>query len=174
MAGRTLQVGDLAPEFALPGPGGRAVALSEVLERGPVVLYFYPKDETLGCTVEACAFRDDHQRFLAAGAAVVGVSRDDEASHARFAAHHGLPFLLLSDATGEVHRQYGVSSRLGLADRVTYVIDGAGVVRHVFDSKVRMRAHVDRSLDLVRQLAAVRADEREPARADALAKSERG
>jgi peroxiredoxin Q/BCP len=144
----------VAPDFALPGPGGREARLSELLGRGPVVLYFYPKDETLGCTVEACAFRDDHQRFLEAGAAVVGVSRDDEASHARFAAHHGLPFLLLSDPTGEVHRLFGVSSRLGLADRVTYVIDRAGVVRHVFDSKVRMRAHVDRSLEVVRELAA--------------------
>ena len=153
MAGRTLRVGEVAPDFVLPGPGGREVRLSELFGRGPVVLYFYPKDETLGCTVEACAFRDSNQDFLEAGAAVVGVSRDDEASHARFAAHHGLPFLLLSDPTGEVHRQYGVTSRLGLADRVTYVIDRGGIVRHVFDSKVRMRAHVDRSLDVVRELA---------------------
>jgi peroxiredoxin Q/BCP len=110
----------------------------------------------LGCTVEACAFRDAHQRFVDAGTTVVGVSRDDEASHARFAAHHELPFLLLSDPTGEVHRQYGASGRLAFANRVTYVIDRAGVVRYVFDSKVRMRAHVDRSLDVARELAAVR------------------
>jgi len=154
MAGRTLRVGDVAPDFVLPGPGGREVRLSELFGRGPVVLYFYPKDETLGCTVEACAFRDSNDLFLEAGAAVVGVSRDDEASHARFTAHHGLPFLLLSDPTGEVHRQYGVKSLLGVADRVTYVIDRAGVIRHIFDSKVRMRAHVDRSLEVVRALAA--------------------
>jgi peroxiredoxin Q/BCP len=153
MAGRTLRVGDVAPDFVLPGPGGREVRLSELFGRGPVVLYFYPKDETLGCTVEACAFRDSNDLFLEADAAVVGVSRDDEASHARFRAHHGLPFLLLSDPTGQVHRQYGVASLLGVADRVTYVIDRAGVIRHVFDSKVRMRAHVDRSLEVVRALA---------------------
>ena len=153
MAARTLRVGDVAPDFVLPGPGGREVRLSELFGRGPVVLYFYPKDETLGCTVEACAFRDSNDLFLEAGAAVVGVSRDDEASHARFSARHGLPFLLLSDPAGQVHRQYGVSSLLGLADRVTYVIDRAGVIRHVFDSKVRMRAHVDRSLEVVRALA---------------------
>ena len=146
-------MGEVAPDFVLPGPGGREVRLSELFGRGPVVLYFYPKDETLGCTVEACAFRDSNQDFLEAGAAVVGVSRDDEASHARFAAHHGLPFLLLSDPTGEVHRLYGVSGLLGLAGRVTYVIDRGGIVRHVFDSMVRMRAHVDRSLDVVRELA---------------------
>jgi len=154
MAGKALRVGDVAPDFVLPGPGGHEVRLSELFGRGPVVLYFYPKDETLGCTVEACAFRDSNDLFLEAGAAVVGVSRDDEASHALFSAHHNLPFLLLSDPKGEVHRQYGVASLLGLADRVTYVIDRAGVIRHVFDSKVRMRAHVDRSLEVVRALAA--------------------
>jgi len=156
MAGQTLRVGEVAPDFVLPGPGGRQVRLSELFGQGPVVLYFYPKDETLGCTVEACAFRDAYQGFVDVKATVVGVSRDDEASHARFAAHHGLPFLLLSDPTGEVHRQYGVSGRLAFANRVTYVIDRAGVVRHVFDSKVRMKAHVDRSLDVARELAAAR------------------
>jgi len=146
-------VGDVAPDFALPGPGGREVRLGELLGRGPLVLYFYPKDETLGCTVEACAFRDAHRDFVGAGAQVVGVSRDDEASHARFAARHDLPFLLLSDPTGEVHRRYGVSRWLALVDRVTFVIDGHGVIRHVYDSKVRMRAHVDRALQIVRALA---------------------
>jgi peroxiredoxin Q/BCP len=154
MAGAALRVGDVAPDFALPGPGGAEVRLGELLGRGPVVLYFYPKDETLGCTVEACAFRDAHQDFVAAGAAVVGVSRDDEASHASFAGRHNLPFLLLSDPTGEVHGRYGVEAGLVLADRVTFVIARDGIIRHVYDSKLRMHAHVDRSLEIVRGLAA--------------------
>ena len=117
-------VGERAPEFTLPGPGGRAVSLAELLRGGTVVLYFYPKDQTPGCTMEACAFRDDIDAFSAAGAQVVGISRDDEASHARFAAKHKLPFLLLSDTTGETHARYGVTKKLGfIPDRMTFVID---------------------------------------------------
>jgi len=146
-------VGQRAPEFTLPGPGGRAVSLAELLRGGVVVLYFYPKDQTPGCTMEACAFRDDIDAFSAAGAQVVGISRDDEASHARFAAKHKLPFLLLSDPTGETHTRYGVTKKLGfIPDRMTFVIDRQGIVRHVFSSMLRMRAHVDESLAIVRQL----------------------
>jgi len=148
-------VGQRAPEFTLPGPGGRPVSLAELLRGGTVVLYFYPKDQTPGCTMEACAFRDDIDAFSAAGAQVVGISRDDEASHARFAAKHKLPFLLLSDKTGETHTRYGVTKKLGfIPDRMTFVIDQQGIVRHVFSSMLRMRAHVDESLAIVRHLRA--------------------
>jgi thioredoxin-dependent peroxiredoxin len=147
-------VGEPAPDFTLPGPGGRAVSLAELRRGGTVVLYFYPKDQTPGCTIEACAFRDDIDAFSAAGAQVVGISRDDEASHARFAARHKLPFLLLSDTTGETHARYGVNKKLGLIpDRTTFVIDPQGIVRHVFSSMIRMRAHVDESLAIVRRLS---------------------
>jgi peroxiredoxin Q/BCP len=146
-------VGERAPEFTLAGPGGRSVSLAELLRGGAVVLYFYPKDQTPGCTMEACAFRDDIDAFAAAGAQVVGISRDDEASHARFAAKHKLPFLLLSDPTGETHARYGVTKKLGfIPDRMTFVIDQGGIVRHVFSSMIRMRAHVDESLAIVRRL----------------------
>jgi thioredoxin-dependent peroxiredoxin len=144
--------GDRAPPFTLPGPGGKPVSLAELLARGPVVLYFYPRDDTAGCTVEACAFRDAYPELRAAGAEVVGVSRDDEPSHAAFAARHGLPFPLLGDPTGEVHAAYGVGQILVLKDRVTFVIDREGTVRHVFDSKLRWRAHVDQALAAVRKL----------------------
>jgi thioredoxin-dependent peroxiredoxin len=148
-------VGERAPDFTLAGPGGRAVNLAELLRDGAVVLYFYPKDQTPGCTIEACAFRDEIEAFTAAGAQVVGVSRDDEASHARFVAKHRLPFLLLSDTDGETHARYGVTKTLGfIPDRTTFVIDRDGIVRHVFSSMVRMRAHVDESLAIVRALAA--------------------
>jgi thioredoxin-dependent peroxiredoxin len=146
-------VGAPAPDFTLPGPGGRSVSLAELRRNGAVVLYFYPKDQTPGCTMEACGFRDEIDEFAEAGAQVVGVSRDDETSHARFAARHKLPFLLLSDTSGEVHARYGVSKKLGLIpDRTTFVIDRDGVVRHVFSSMLRMRAHVDESLAIVRRL----------------------
>jgi thioredoxin-dependent peroxiredoxin len=146
-------VGQPAPDFTLPGPGGAPVSLSELLRGGPVVLYFYPKDQTPGCTMEACGFRDAIDAFAAAGAQVVGISRDDETSHARFAAKHKLPFLLLSDTTGEIHTRYGVTKKLGLIpDRMTFVIDRDGIVQLAFQSMIRMRAHVDESLAIVRRL----------------------
>ena len=146
-------VGAPAPDFTLPGPEGRAVSLAELRQGGAVVLYFYPKDQTAGCTLEACAFRDEIDAFREAGAQVVGISRDDEQSHARFAAKHKLPFLLLSDTTGETHARYGVTKKLGLIpDRTTFVIDRDGIVRLVYSSMIRMRAHVEESLAFVQTL----------------------
>jgi peroxiredoxin Q/BCP len=147
-------VGEKAPDFALSDAEGRRVSLSDLLARGPLVLYFYPQDETMGCTVEACAFRDAHQEFVDVGAQVVGISRDSPESHARFVAHHRLPFVLLSDGTGEVHRRYGIGKLLGIVDRVTFVIDRDGVVRHRFDSKLRWRAHVTTALSALKDVSA--------------------
>jgi peroxiredoxin Q/BCP len=149
------RVGERAPDFQLLGPGGQPITLHDLLSKGPLVLYFYPRDETAGCTVEACAFRDAYEDFLAAGSQVVGVSRDDEASHARFAASHQLPFLLLSDPTGEAHDRYGVRRHLGglIRDRVTFVIDREGLIRHAFSSPVRFNAHVSEALATIRALA---------------------
>ena len=147
------RVGERAPDFTLPNANGEPIRLADLRTRKVVVLYFYPKDETAGCTVEACAFRDAYEDFTAAGAEVVGVSRDDAASHTRFAAHHKLPFTLLSDAGGAVHELYGVQSRLGfLRDRVTFVIDRSGIIRKVFTSMIDMRGHVQSSLPVVRDL----------------------
>jgi len=147
-------VGDQAPDFTLPAGDGPPVRLSELLSRKVVVLYFYPQDETPGCTVESCAFRDAYDDFRAAGAEVVGVSRDDGASHRKFAAHHRLPFLLLSDPEGRVHDLYGIRTRLRfLRDRVTFVIDRSGIVRHVFTSMIDMQGHVKKALPIVRELA---------------------
>jgi thioredoxin-dependent peroxiredoxin len=148
-------VGERAPDFTLPRADGAPVRLAELTAKKTVVLYFYPKDETAGCTVESCAFRDAYEDFTAAGAEVVGISRDDGASHARFAAHHKLPFILLSDTKGDVHDLYGIRTRLGfLRDRVTFVIDRGGIVRHVFSSQIDMQGHVKRALPVVRELVA--------------------
>ena len=110
-----------------------------------VVLYFYPKDNTSGCTAEACAFRDSYETFTDAGAEVIGVSSDSADKHAGFASKHRLPFTLLADQGGRVRKAYGVPAALGfLPGRVTYVIDRTGTVRHVFNSMTNIDGHVKR------------------------------
>jgi len=148
----TIAVGERAPDFTLPASSG-VVRLADVLQQKAVVLYFYPKDETPGCTAEACAFRDGYEVFTQAGAEVIGVSDDTVESHRAFAAHHRLPFRLLSDPGGEVRKLYGVSGWLGLLrGRVTFVIDRQGIVRHVFDSQLQATRHIDEALETVRNL----------------------
>jgi len=155
-----VEVGERAPDFALPNQAGEVVRLDDVVGKKAVVLYFYPKDETAGCTAEACGFRDRYEAFLDAGAEVIGVSSDPPGSHRSFAAHHRLPFILLSDEKDEVRRLYGVPRTLGIiAGRVTYVIDRRGIVRHVFSSQFDAAKHVDEALAALRQLAA---EERPP------------
>lgn len=152
---RGIQVGDDAPDFTLPSQTGEPVRLKDRLGEHVVVLYFYPKDNTTGCTAEACAFRDSHEVFSEAGAEVIGVSSDSVDSHSAFADRHGLPFTLLSDKDGQARKSYGVPSLLGLLPgRVTYVIDRQGKVRHVFNSMTRISHHIDDALEVVRQLQA--------------------
>lgn len=149
------RVGERAPDFTLPRADGTPFRLSEAVRRGVVVLYFYPKDETMGCVAEACAFRDQYEVFTEAGAQVVGVSADSAESHQQFAAHHRLPFVLLTDADGKVRKSYGVGKLLGIIDgRITYVIDTRGIVRHVFSSRLQPTRHVAEALAVVRELAA--------------------
>ncbi len=155
MASRNaLVVGSPAPDFTLHDQSGRAVHFAELLKQGPVVLYFYPKDHTPGCTLEACGFRDAQADFAKAGATVVGVSDDTVAEHARFAAQHALPFTLLSDARGQVRELYGVPRLFGvIPGRVTFVVDPDGMIRHAFTSHLRMQRHVVEALETVRKLA---------------------
>ena len=148
--------GQPAPDFELPDASGRMVKLSSFRGQKTVVLYFYPKDETPGCTAEACEFRDRYEDFTSAGAEVVGVSTDSTESHGNFASHHKLPFVLLSDSEGKARKAFGVKSTLGLIPgRITFVIDRGGVVRLVFNSQIRARAHVAKALELVKTLEAV-------------------
>ncbi|ADI13325.1 peroxiredoxin [Truepera radiovictrix] len=150
-----LQPGDRAPDFALRDASGRTVALRDLLGKGPVVVYFYPKDNTKGCTAQACAFRDHYLVFKEAGAEVVGISTDSEASHRAFAEQHDLPFILLSDPKGEVARAYGATALLGLmTGRVSFVLDERGTVRHVFNDLFHATRHVDEALKVVRALSA--------------------
>ena len=150
---KAVKIGDRAPDFTLPDQDGKPVSLGELLAEGCVVLFFYPKDDTPGCTAEACSFRDEYEELSEAGATVVGVSSDDVESHRRFADKHRLPFRLLSDRGGDVRRRFGVPKTLGFIDgRVTYVIDAQGVICHVFNSQLRTGRHVEEALRLVRSL----------------------
>ena len=148
-----VRVGDQAPDFTLPSQSGTPVRLSDYRGRRVVVLYFYPKDNTRGCTAEACAFRDSHEVFAEAGAEVIGISSDSVNSHRRFANRHQLPFVLLSDKGGAVRKRYGVPTTLAiLPGRVTYVIDRKGTVRHIFSSMTNIDQHVGDALAVVKQL----------------------
>lgn len=121
-----------APGFSAPDETGKARTLAEFRGR-PVVLYFYPKDGTPGCTREACAFRDEWQRIAATGAQVLGVSLDSVESHAAFKQQHSLPFPLLSDTDGKLLEAYGVTRNAkGYASRTTFVIDAEGIIRRIF------------------------------------------
>jgi thioredoxin-dependent peroxiredoxin len=142
-----LPVGAVAPDFEGRDVTGKLVHLSEV--RGhPSVVYFYPKDETPGCTHEACAFRDAFARYQAKQITVFGVSRDSLESHREFRTHHALPFPLVADENGNVDRAYGVPSTLGMSKRVTFLVGSDGKV-------VRVWPDVDPAIHADEVLAAV-------------------
>jgi peroxiredoxin Q/BCP len=153
----TLEAGQKAPEFDLPADGGGRVRLADLRGR-PVVLYFYPKDDTSGCTREAIDFAGSLPEFTAAGVTVIGVSKDSVASHDRFKAKHDLPFALASDESGAVVEAYGSwveksmygRSYMGI-DRSTFLIDGQGTVRQVW-RKVQVPGHVEAVLAAARSL----------------------
>jgi len=152
-----VEVGQPAPDFTLPDQNGEEVTLSQ-FRGSPVVLYFYPKDDTPGCTKEACAFRDARAPYEKAGAKVIGVSPDDVKAHKKFAEKYELPFTLVADAEKEVCRTYGVWQQKNLYGKVsmgvvrtTFVIDAEGVVRYVFP-KVKVDGHAEVVLDAVQAL----------------------
>ncbi len=149
------QVGSKAPDFTLVGTGGKKVGLRDFIGRKHLVLYFYPKDATPGCTMEACGFRDAYPHFEEHGTVILGVSRDGVDSHEKFSSKHRLPFLLLSDPNVEVCTAYGVfgtKSFLGREflgiHRTTFVIDSRGTIRGVFP-KVKVREHVEEVLRFI-------------------------
>ena len=134
MAAHTLKPGDDAPNFSLPDNQGRQVSLNDFKGKW-VVLYFYPKDDTPGCTTEACHFRDDFKLLENLGAQVIGMSIDDSFSHKKFAEKYNLPFPLLSDASGEVASLYGALNNflvIKLAKRYTYLINPQGKIAKIY------------------------------------------
>jgi peroxiredoxin Q/BCP len=148
-----VKVGDRAPGFTLPNQSGEMVDLRDFIDRKIIVLYFYPRDFSLGCTAEACAFRDSYEVFKEAGAEVIGVSSQSVDSHRRFASTNTLPFILLSDEDGRVRKLYGATSAFGLmAGRVTYVIDKRGIVRHMFSSQLNPTKHIEEALQIIKEI----------------------
>ena len=153
----SVEIGDQAPDFTLPTDGGGTVSL-KALQGHPVVLYFYPKDDTSGCTAEACGFRDVFPDYRKSGTAVIGVSRDSVASHDKFKKKHDLPFILAADTEGEVCGKYGTwveksmygRKYMGI-ERATFLIDKAGIVRGVWH-KVKVTGHVGAVLKAVEAL----------------------
>jgi peroxiredoxin Q/BCP len=150
-----IQVGDAAPDFTLHNQKGEQVTLRSFQGQKTVVLYFYPKDDTPGCTVESCSFRDSYEDFVATGAEVIGISSDSPDSHRAFASKHNLPFTLVSDANLAVRKAYGVPATLGLLPgRVTYVIDREGIVRHIFNSQFNPKGHIAEAMGILKTLPA--------------------
>ena len=148
-----IKVGDKAPDFTLVSQNGENVSLSQFFGKKNIVLYFYPKDESRGCTRQACEFRDKYEVFSDLGAEVVGVSSDDVDSHKKFADKYNLPFILLSDNKNKVRKLYGVTSTFGvIPGRVTYIIDKNGIVRHIFSSQFQPKKHIKESLEALKKL----------------------
>ena len=150
-----LNVGDQAPDFTLQNEAGEDVTLSSYRGK-PVILYWYPRDDTPGCTKEACSFRDVYGEFERAGAVVLGVSADDAQSHAKFRSKYSLPFTLLSDPDHQVAEQYGVWGKKKFMgrefegiNRVTYLIDEQGVVQQVWP-QVNPEGHAEEILAVLR------------------------
>ncbi|MCA1763613.1 MAG: peroxiredoxin [Cryomorphaceae bacterium] len=148
-----MTTGDKVPNFTLPNQNGEKVEFYSILKNRPVVVFFYPKDNTPGCTAEACAFRDSYEIFTEAGAEVVGISSDGEKSHLAFAQKHRLPYTLLSDRLGSARKLFGVPKTLGLLPgRVTYVVDKDGMIKHRFNSQFNFGKHIDEALKTVKRL----------------------
>jgi thioredoxin-dependent peroxiredoxin len=148
-----IEVGARAPSFQLPDSSGKIVNSDDFIGKNNLVVYFYVKDFTSGCTRETCSFRDAYQDFKNLGAEVIGISSDSETSHDAFAKKHQVPFILLSDQKGSARKAFGVKRTLGIMPgRVTFLIDKKGVVRDVFSSATNMDAHVEEALRVLKTL----------------------
>ena len=146
----TITPGDLAPNFTLSDQNGSPVNLAKVLASHKVVLYFYPRDNTPGCTLEAKSFRDHYEAFSEVGAQVIGVSSDSVDSHCAFHNKHALPFLLLSDPGGAVAKEYGIRPSLGfIPGRETFIIDQSQHIVHMFRSQFNAKQHVAEALNVL-------------------------
>jgi thioredoxin-dependent peroxiredoxin len=151
--GTGLGPGDPAPDFTLNDQDGKPVRLADFHGHKNVVVYFYPKDDTPGCTKESCSFRDHFAAFTDVGAEVIGISSDSEESHRKFKDKYKLPFTLLADRGGKVRAAFKVPRSAGiLPGRVTYVIDKEGVIRHAFSSQLDVTRHVDEAQEVLRRL----------------------
>lgn len=149
-----IKVGSTIPAFSLPDQEGQHVNIKDFIGKSNLVIYFYPKDDTPGCTREACSFRDQFEVFRDSGAEVFGISSDSVEKHKQFAEKHRLPFRLLSDVNKRVRKLFGVpGDLLGLIPgRVTYIVDKQGKVRHIFNSQFNAEKHVSEALEVLKKM----------------------
>jgi peroxiredoxin Q/BCP len=149
-----LKVGDSVPNFVAKDTEGNDFKSQDFVGKKPLVIYFYPKDNTPGCTTQACSFRDQYEDFKDLGAEVIGISSDDVNSHKKFATQYKLPFILLSDSDKKIRKLFGVPSNMFglLPGRVTYVTDRDGEIKMIFDSMMASK-HIPKALEAVKKLA---------------------
>jgi peroxiredoxin Q/BCP len=147
-----IQIGDLCPSFILRDQFGQDFNVVDLLGKKNLVIYFYPKDDTPGCTKEACSFRDRFEEFKDLGCEVIGISSDSEQKHKDFADKHHLPFILLADTKKEVRKAFGVPGNLFglLPGRVTYIIGKDSKVKGIFNSQLNPLGHIEHALELVK------------------------
>lgn len=143
-----VKIGDHLPSFSLPNQDGILVSIDDIKRDRNLVLYFYPKDNTLVCTKEACGFRDSYSKFESLNCEIVGISSDPPESHHSFATNHYLPFTLLSDINNKVRKLLGVPKDFFglLSGRYTYVIDKNGIIIHIFNNHLSASRHITESL----------------------------
>lgn len=148
-----LQIGDKIPNFSAKDNNGNDFDSDSIIGKKPVVIYFYPKDNTPGCTAQACSFRDQYEDFKDLGAEVIGISSDSIASHEKFIKKYRLPFILLSDSDKKIRTLFGVKANLFglLPGRVTYVADKNGIVQLVFDSLMASN-HIPKALEIITKI----------------------
>jgi peroxiredoxin Q/BCP len=153
MSQKSIEVGDSVPEFTLKDQTGTDIKISDLIGKSIFVLYFYPKDNSPGCTAQACTFRDQFADFIDNGARVIGISSDSVESHKDFINKYNLPFTLLSDNKGKVRELFGIKPSLGLIPgRITYVVDLNGKVRYMFSSQLQTKAHVEKALKVIMEI----------------------
>ena len=153
MGSKEVEVGAKAPNFKLKDQDGIERQLTDYRGKSTVVLFFYPKDNTPVCTIEAVSFRNSYEEFSNVGAEVIGVSADEQQSHASFCASNNLPYRLLTDSGNKIRDLYGASSVFGdIGSRVTFVIDREGVIRSIYRSALRAKKHVQSSLEVALSL----------------------
>jgi peroxiredoxin Q/BCP len=149
-----LKVGDKIPNFSACDTHGNLFESQFFIGKTPLVIYFYPKDDTLGCTAQACSFRDAYEDFKDLGAEVIGISSDSVASHQKFSHQNRLPFILLSDENQKIRNIFGVPTALfGLVPgRVTYVVDKSGIIKMIFDNSMMPTKHISKALASLKKI----------------------
>ncbi len=149
-----IKTGDKIPNFTAKDLNGNDFDIQNYIGKKPLVIYFYPKDNTAGCTIQACSFRDQYQDFTDLGAEVIGISSDSVASHQKFSKEYHLPFVLLSDADQKIRNLFGVpKGLLGLLPgRVTYVVDKEGFVKLIFDNGLMVKKHISKALTAIKEI----------------------